>query len=83
MPEDARPLKAGHDAPSRPWRTAREVREDLDAEEHSDPDAVPQSGRRRRPGAEVAVADDAGQEPGEEHPTRDTGQEAASVSEPG
>lgn len=84
--DERRPLDAGHDAPSHPWRSADEVRGDLadeTAEDRTDPDALPQSGRRREPGADVAVEDDAGRQPGEEQPTRDTGQEAGSVSEPG
>lgn len=72
---DLRPDLAGAQGPHRPAEVPGDQDpEGLDAE----------SSRRRRPGADVTVADNAGKEPGEDEAhERNVGQEGASVSEPG
>lgn len=82
MTDHDEPRNAGHDAPSTPWQSGKEIRPDL-AAGNPDTDTTPQENaagnareRNRRPDGDVAVA-------GAGSGGTDQGQEANSVSEPG
>ena len=62
---------------------AAQMRPDLATDAEEDRARASDSGDRHRAASDVAVADNAGQEPGREQGTPDIGQEAGSVSEPG